>query len=124
MSFAAGEIVLVDWRDGLPKEPNKQRPAVVIEDRDLFDDAYPNLILVHLAEDPHFAIEDLSVAISPTPDNGCSKRCYALAHHVTTTSKYRITPTSSRITDSQLAQIRELIGIAIGLDRPAPNGRG
>jgi mRNA-degrading endonuclease toxin of MazEF toxin-antitoxin module len=45
MSVAAGQIVLVDWRDALPKEPNKRRPAVVVEDRGLFDDAYPNLIL-------------------------------------------------------------------------------
>jgi len=116
MRLVAGQIVLVDWRDGLPKEPNKKRPAIVIEDRDLFDDAYPNLILTPLAEDPHLAIEDLSVKISPTPENGCTKLCYALAHHVTTTSKHRITPTSSQITDPQLAEIRRLIGVAIGLD--------
>jgi hypothetical protein len=30
MSVAAGQIVLVDWRDALPKEPNKRRPAVVV----------------------------------------------------------------------------------------------
>ncbi len=105
MSYAPGQIVLVDWRDGLPKEPNKKRPAVVVEDRGLFDDAYPNLILAPLAEDPHLA-------------NGCTKLCYALAHHVTTTSKHRITPTPSRITDGQLVEIRRLIGIAIGLDNP------
>ena len=116
MSYAPGQIVLVDWRDGLPREPNKKRPAVVVEDRGLFDDAYPNLILALLAEDPHLAIADLSVQIPPTPENGCTKLCYALAHHVTTTSKHRITPTLSRITDAQLAEIRRLIGIAIGLD--------
>jgi hypothetical protein len=56
----------------------------VVEDRSLFDAAYPNLILVPLAEDPHLAIEDLSIRIPPTPENGCSKPCHALAHHVTT----------------------------------------
>ena len=116
MSYAPGQNVLVDRRDGLPKEPNKIRPAIVVEDRGLFDDAYPNLILVPLAEDPHVAIEDLSIRIPPTSENGCTKLCYALAHHVTTTSKHRITPTPSRITDEQLAEIRRLIGIAIGLD--------
>ena len=115
MSYAPGQIVLVDWRDGLPKEPNKIRPAIVVEDRSLFDDAYPNLILVPLAEDPHVAIEDLSIRIPPTSENACTKLCYALAHHVTTTSKHRITPTPSRITDEQLAEIRRLISIAIGL---------
>jgi hypothetical protein len=33
----AGQIVVVDWRgDALPKEPNKRRPAVVVEDAGLF----------------------------------------------------------------------------------------
>jgi mRNA interferase MazF len=116
MSLDAGQIVLVDWRDALPKEPNKRRPAIVVEDRGLFDDTYPNLILVPLAEDAHLAIADLSVAILPTPENGCTKRCYALAHHVTTASKQRITPTSSRITQAQLAEIRRLIGISLGIE--------
>ena len=30
--FEPGQIVIVEWRDALPKEANKQRPAVVIED--------------------------------------------------------------------------------------------
>lgn len=116
MSVDAGQIVLVDWRDALPKEPNKRRPAIVVEDRGLFDDTYPNLILVPLAQDAHLAIADLSVAIRPTPDNGCTKPCYALAHHVTTTSKQRITPTPSFITAVQLAEIRRLIGISLGIE--------
>lgn len=111
----AGQIVLVDWRDGLPKEPSKRRPAVVVENSDLFDDSYPNLILVPLAEDPHLAIADLSVPIPSTPENGCAKACFSLAHQVTTTSKQRITATPSRITEAQLAELRRLIGIAIGL---------
>ena len=30
--FSGGQIVIADWRDALPKEPNKLRPAVVVED--------------------------------------------------------------------------------------------
>lgn len=116
MSLAAGQIVLVDWRDALPKEPNKRRPAVIVEDSDLFDATYPNLILVPLADDPRLAIADLSVRILPTAENGCTKPCYALAHHVTTASKQRVTPTPSRIGGTELAEIRRLIGVAIGLD--------
>ena len=116
MNLAAGQILLVDWRDALPKEPNKQRPAVLVEDNDLFDETYPNLILVPLAEDPHLAIADLSVRIPPTSVNGCAKPCYALAHQVTTTSKQRVSPTSSRIDGTELAAIRRLIGIAVGLE--------
>jgi len=115
VTYRAGQIVLVDWRDALPKEPSKKRPDVVVEDSDLFDPSYPNLVLVPLAEDPHLAIQDLSVRIPPTPENGCTKPCHALAHHVTTTSKRRITPTDSRITDAQLAEVRRLIGVTVGL---------
>jgi mRNA-degrading endonuclease toxin of MazEF toxin-antitoxin module len=116
LTYHAGQIVLVDWRDALPKEPNKRRPAVVVEDDELFHPDYPNLILVPLAEDPHLVIRNLSVAIQPSAENGCTKPCYALAHHVTTASKQRVTPTGSRITAAQLARIRALIATAIGLD--------
>lgn len=116
MRLEAGQIVLVDWRDALPREANKTRPAIVVEDSDLFDERYPNVILVPLAEDPHLAIRDLSLSIGPTPENGCSKPSHALAHHVTATSKARITKaTGSRITSGELAEIRKLIGLAIGL---------
>lgn len=117
MELTAGQIVLADWRDALPKEPNKRRPAVVVEDSELFDPLYQNAILVPLAEEPHLAIADLSVRIIPTPQNGCTKVCYALAHHVATTSKHRISATPSRIDDDQLHAIRRMIGLAIGLNR-------
>lgn len=114
-AFSGGQIVVVDWRDALPKEPNKLRPAVVVEDESLFDPAYPNVILVPLSEDQRLAIPDLSVAIDPTTENGCSKRCHALSHCVATTSAGRIRPTASRITESQLLAIRGQIALAIGL---------
>jgi mRNA-degrading endonuclease toxin of MazEF toxin-antitoxin module len=116
MSFFAGQIVTVDWRDALPKVPNKRRPAVVVEDSDLFGLSYPNVILVPLAEDPHLAITDLSVEILPTKENGCTKPSFALAHHVTTASKLRVEPTTSRIEDKQLAEIRRLIAMSIGIE--------
>lgn len=113
--FSGGQIVVADWRDALPKEPNKLRPAVVVEDEALFDPAYPNVILVPLTEDLRLAISDLSVEIDPTPQNGCSKRCYALSHCVTTTSTARLKPTPSRIALHQLQAIRHQIALAIGL---------
>ena len=112
----AGQIVTVDWRDALPKEPGKRRPAVVVEDSELFGPSYPNVILVPLAEDPHLAIADLSVEIQPSAENGCSKRCFALAHHVTTASKQRVTPTDSKIDKRELVEIRRLIGMSVGIE--------
>ena len=114
--FLAGQIVIADWRgDALPKEPNKLRPAVVVEDDGLFGPAYPNVILVPLTGDAGLAIPDLSLAIEPTPGNGCAERCHALSHCVATTSKARLRPTRSAITPEQLATIRRQVALAIGL---------
>jgi len=66
-AFEPGQIVIVDWRDALPKEANKRRPAVVIEDSDLFDRSYPNVILVPLTEDGSMVLPALSVRIDPAP---------------------------------------------------------
>ena len=114
--FSGGQIVIADWRDALPREPNKLRPAVVVEDERLFDPAYPNVILVPLTEDRRLAITDLSVAIDPTPQNGCTKRCYALSHCVATTSAARVRQTSSRIAEDELLAIRRQIALAVGLE--------
>jgi mRNA-degrading endonuclease toxin of MazEF toxin-antitoxin module len=115
MPLRPGQIVLADWRgDALPKEPNKLRPAVVVEDDGLFAPSYPNAILVPLTEDATLAIADLSVPIEPTAENGCSKPCLAVSHLVTATSKGQIRPTSSQVTPMQLAQIRRQIAMAIG----------
>jgi mRNA interferase MazF len=114
--FAAGQIVIADWRDALPKEPNKLRPAIVVEDDSLFDDAYPNVILVPLTEDARLAIAELSLAIDPTPQNGCAKRCYALSHCVATTAARRLRPTKSSVSTDQLRTIRRQIALAIGVD--------
>jgi mRNA interferase MazF len=112
--FRAGQIVVADWRDALPKESSKQRPAVVIEDDELFDESYPNVILAPLTDDARLAIPDLAVAIDPTPGNGCTKRCWALSHCVATTSARRLSPTRSAITAEQLATIRRQVTLAIG----------
>ena len=108
--------MIADWRgDALRKEPNKRRPAVVVEEDGLFGPEYPNAILVPLTDDATLVIPDLAVPIAPTPENGCRKPCWAASHFVTTTSKARLTPTSSRITPEQLAAIRSRITLALGM---------
>ena len=116
LSLRAGQIVLADWRgDARPKEPNKLRPAVVVEDDGLFAPSYPNAILVPLTEDAGLAIGDLSVAIAPSAENGCRKPCWAVSHLVATTSKARLRATPSHITPEQLATIRRQIALAVGI---------
>jgi len=114
--FNPGQIVLVDWRDALPREPNKLRPAIVVEDGELFGPSYPNVILVPISEDRDIAPPPLSLVIDPTGENGCSKRCYALSAYVAATSKQRVRPTQSRILPTQLDAIRRQIALAIGLE--------
>ncbi len=114
--FRAGSIVLADWRgDAPPKEPNKRRPAVVVEDDRLFAPTDPNVILVPLTEDAALAIPDLAVPIVPTPENGCPRPYWAVSHLVAATSKARLRRTPSRITATQRATIRRQITVAIGL---------
>jgi len=114
--FTPGQIVVVDWRDALPREPNKLRPAIVVEDGELFGPSYPNVILVPISEDRESAPLGLSLVIEPTPENGCTKRSYALSAYVATTSKQRIRQTQSRILPEQLDIIRRQVALAIGLD--------
>lgn len=117
LALMAGQIVLADWRgDALPKEPNKRRPAVVVEDDGLFAPSYPNAILVPLTEDDGLVIPDLAVAIAPTAENGCSKPCWAVSHLVATTSKLRLRATASHITPEQLAAIRRQVALAVGVE--------
>jgi mRNA-degrading endonuclease toxin of MazEF toxin-antitoxin module len=117
LTLRAGQIVLADWRgDALPKEPNKRRPAVVVEDDNLFAPAYPNTILVPLADDAALVIPDLAVQIAPSAENGCNKPCWAVSHLVATTSKARLKATPSRITADQLAAIRRQIALAVGIE--------
>ncbi len=113
--FEAGQIVIADWPDAIPREPNKLRPAVVIDDTELFDSLYPAVILVPLSDRADFVIPSLSVAIEPTAENGCAKPCWAISHFVTTTSVARVTGTPSRITAAQLARIRRQVAETIGL---------
>lgn len=114
--FAAGQIVLADWRgDALPKEPNKLRPAIVVEEDGLFAPGYPNALLVPLTVDPTLAIPELSVRIEPSSENGCTKLCWATSHLITATSKAHIRPTQSRVTAIQLRQIRRQVAEALGL---------
>jgi len=109
----------VDWRDALPREPNKLRPAVVVEDSELFGPSYPNVIVVPISEDRESAPVGLSLVIEPTPENGCTKRSYALSAYVATTSKRRVRETQSRVSPEQLQAIRRQIALAIGLEASA-----
>jgi len=112
---AAGTIVVVDWRGGsLPQEPGKLRPAVVVEDHELFPEEYPNVVVVPLTRDEGLAHRSFAERIEPTADNGADTTCWALAHHVTSVSLGRVNLTDSRITAEQLSSIRKRIMVAVG----------
>jgi len=117
VELEAGQIVLVDWRhDPRHPEPNKLRPAVVVQDSGLFDASYPTVIVVPLTRDGELAIQDLTVLLEPTESNGCSTTCYLLPQNISCVSKQRIqTVTASRITPEELQQLRQLIALAVGV---------
>jgi mRNA-degrading endonuclease toxin of MazEF toxin-antitoxin module len=87
---------------------------VVVEDDDLFDPDYPNVIAVPLTSDARLAISGLAVPIDPAPENGCEQRCFALAPSVTSVSLNRVRATASRIQPDQPHDIRRRIAEAIG----------
>ena len=123
MELRAGQIVTVDWRkdpdhpaqDPQPPEPNKLRPAVVVQDIELFDPAYPTVLVVPMTGDPALAIPDLTVVLQASPSNGCKKVSYLLPQSLTCVAKTRITATTnSTITPAELQQLRQLVVLTIG----------
>jgi mRNA-degrading endonuclease toxin of MazEF toxin-antitoxin module len=111
----AGRIVAVDWRDALPGsgEPNKVRPGIIVGSPRFFGSGLPFEIVVPLSGEPELAIVGASVLISPTPENGCTKPCYALAWNVQTVPHARLTETPSRVTSTELADIRAQIAACV-----------
>ena len=108
--------MLVDWRGGaLPREPDRLRPAVVIEDNELFPEQYPNTVVVPLTRDEGLAYPSFAERIEPDSQNGVDATCWALAHHVTSVSLQRVRTTASRIKDSQVGGIRQRIALALGI---------
>jgi mRNA interferase MazF len=123
VKLQAGQIITVDWRrdpvdpgqDPHPPEPNKLRPAVVVQDTELFDPSYPTVLVVPMTGDPALAMTDLTVVLQPTPTNGCTKVSYLLPQNLTCVAKTRITAaTESRIAPAELRQLRQLVVLAIG----------
>lgn len=113
---AAGTIVLVDWCIGaIPHEPTRVRPAIVVEDHELFPDAYPNTLVVPLTRDAGLAYPTFAERIEPSPESGAEATSWALAHHVTSVSLARIRPTDSCVSSEQLDNLRRKIALALGL---------
>jgi mRNA-degrading endonuclease toxin of MazEF toxin-antitoxin module len=123
VELKAGQIVTVDWRkdpgdperDPHPPEPNKLRPAVVVQDCALFNVVYPTVLVVPMTSTPELAIPDLTVVLQPSVANGCKKVSYLLPQNLTCVAKTRIaTATDSCITPEELQQLRQLVVLAIG----------
>ena len=123
MELTSGQIVTVDWRrdpldpaqDPQPPEPNKLRLPVVVQDTGLFDPSYPTVLVVPMTGDPELAIPALTVVLQPSASNGCKKVSYLLPQHLTCVAKTRInSATDSRISATELQQLRQLVVLAIG----------
>jgi mRNA interferase MazF len=124
VELKSGQILVVDWRkdprlpdhDPLHPEPNKRRPAVVVQDTELFDPSYPTVLVVPLTGDRQLAIPELTVELQPSAANGCSKVSYLLPQNITCIAKSRIAEaTDSHITASELQQLRQLVALTVGV---------
>ena len=116
--MTAGSVVLVDWGDALTKsgEPNKRRPGIVVSSPRFFGTGLPFEIVIPMTSTIELAIAGASVAIPPTPTNGCTKLCYALSWSIQTVPHRRLMQTASRITPEQLAEIRGQIASCVASD--------
>ena len=87
----------------------------MVQDTDLFDPAYPAVLVVPMTGDSALAIPDLTVVLQPCRTNGCKKLSYLLPQHLTCVAKTRITSvTQSEITPAELQQLRQLVVLTIG----------
>lgn len=88
---------------------------MVVQDTDLFDPAYPTVLVVPMTGDPELSIPDLTVVLQPSASNGCKKVSYLLPQHLTCVAKTRIhTATDSRISEAELQHLKQLVVLAIG----------
>lgn len=87
----------------------------MVQDTELFDPAYPTVLVVPMTGDPALAIPDLTVVLQPRPSNGCKKVSYLLPQNLTCVAKTRVTAaTKSQITSTELQQLRQLVVLSIG----------
>ena len=107
----AGSIVVIDWRDAIPEsgEPNKQRPGIVVGRSELFHEDFGFVMVVPLTGDAEMRVTGATVEITPTSENHCSKRCYALAWDTQTVAIRRVRATEARVTEVQLEELRDQI---------------
>ena len=91
------------------------RPAVIVEDDELFPDDYPSTIVVPLTSDARLAHQTFALRIVPNRTNGLRQTSYALANLVTVASRRRLQATDFSITPGQLAALRYRIAEAIAL---------
>jgi len=80
VDLRAGQIITVDWRreptdsaqDPHPPEPNKVRPAVVVQDTELFDPTYPTVLVVPMTGDRSLAIAEYAFRERDAASRECS----------------------------------------------------
>jgi beta-lactamase class C len=102
------------WRDALTKsgEPNRTRPGIVVSAPGFYD-ALPFELVVPLTGSENMALEEASVRIDPTLENGCAKASYALSWNVQCVVHARLTETMSLITDEELERICKQIASCV-----------
>jgi mRNA interferase MazF len=108
---------VLNWRaDGLPKEANKIRPRVIVEDTDLFAEEHPNVIVVPLTTSASTIVSQLAVTTAPTRENGLERTSFAPTYMVTAASKQHVQHEPIGTSNAgQLHSMRAYIAESLGI---------
>jgi mRNA interferase MazF len=117
----AGDILIVDFRAGaLPGEPNKIRPAVVIDNDMLFADDFDGVFVAPITSDERRVHPLFAVLLEPDMQNRCKTRSWVLGNRATAVSPLRCRMTEASITTEQLQLVRQRVAYMMGFPQISP----
>jgi mRNA interferase MazF len=121
ISPVAGSIVVADFRGRpLPGEPNKLRPAVVLQDEKLFFNDYDLVFVAPITSDTTFVHPAFAVRLEPSARNGCNAPSWIIANAPMAIALTRTRPTPSSITKEELELARLRVAQMMGFPQISP----
>lgn len=103
-----GDVILA----ALPREFGRPRPAVVLQETDVFP---PVTSLTVAPLSTHASGLDIRIVIDPSPANGLRRRSEAMIDKLTTVERERVGPVVGRIAPSDMTQIERALATFLGL---------
>jgi len=112
-----GEIWRINLDPTIGAEIKKTRPAIIVSQDAI--GVLPLRVIVPLTEwKDRFSVAPWMIRINPTQENGLSKPSAADTFQIRSVSQDRLVERIGAISEAQLKQVLEGIGIVIGLSNP------